>query len=196
MKRYLIYSWLLGVACLMGCSKEEAEYSTWPCRFAYDNMVHQDEALSLAMDANSRGTFCTISETVRKGVKYLCFHTSNGKSTEQQETAEEQQANFILGINNGIIVGFQTLNTDGPSGGFVGYDIQCPNCARRENNLKNPNYRVSIDNNGIATCPKCHKTYDLNNGGLIRNGEEGDTGLEKYVATTTGILGYISVFRR
>ncbi|MCH5307785.1 MAG: hypothetical protein J1E37_06840 [Prevotella sp.] len=185
----------LTLLLLAGC-KADDEYSVWPCRFAYDNMVHQDATLAAAMSNASRGVFCIISESTRSGKKYLNFQNSNGDSSEQPESAEEQQANFILGINNGIIVGFQTLNTDGANGGFVGYDIQCPNCARRENNTVNPNYRVSIDDKGIATCSRCHKTYDLNNGGLIRNGQEGDTGLEKYVATTSGPFGVVSVFRR
>ena len=47
---------------------------------------------------------------------------------------EQQSGNaFMLGINNGIIVGFQVLNTQ-PNGGFVAYDVQCPNCVRKENN--------------------------------------------------------------
>ena len=117
-------------------------------------------------------------------------------TSEQIETAEEVEAKFILGLNNGIIVGFQTLNTDGVSGGFVAYDVQCPNCVERENNTINPNYRVSMASSGIATCSKCGKKYDMNNGGIIQNGEEGDRGLDKYVANTTGPLGVVSVFRR
>jgi membrane protease subunit (stomatin/prohibitin family) len=44
------------------------------------------------------------------------------------------------------------------------------------------------------TCSKCGKTYDMNNGGIITNGAEGDTGLAKYVAVTDG--QHISVFTR
>lgn len=186
--------WLLAIGLLLSsCSKAEEEYSTWPCRFAYDNMVHNDATLASAITSGSRGIFCLITEDSRGGKKYLQFKSSNGESTEKPETAEEVQAKFILGLNNGVIVGFQTLNQE-PYGGFVGYDVQCPNCVRRENNTKNPNYRVTMESNGIATCSKCGKTYDMNNGGLIRNGQEGDTGLEKYVAMTDG--QHVSVFRR
>lgn len=186
--------WLLAIGLLLSsCSKAEEEYSTWPCRFAYDNMVHNDATLASAITSGSRGVFCLITEDSRGGKKYLQFKSNNGDSSEQPETAEEVQAKFILGINNGIIVGFQTLNQE-PYGGFVGYDVQCPNCVRRENNTKNPNYRVTMESNGIATCSICGKTYDMNNGGLVRNGQEGDTGLEKYVAMTDG--QHVSVFRR
>ncbi len=183
---------LLGaILVLMGCSKAENEYSLWPCRFSYDNGMHQDGSLGAAL--GGKGMFCIITQDTRKGAKYLTFQLPDSEPTTQIETALEQQANFILGINNGIIVGFQTMVTE-PNGGFVGYDIQCPNCARNENNLVNPNYRVTVSSSGIATCSKCKKTYDLNNGGIIQNGVQGDTGLEKYLAVTDG--SHISVFRR
>jgi len=187
---------LIALLLLVSCSKEDTEYSVWPCRFGYDNLVHQNAELASAMNASSRGVFCLITESTQKGKKYLNFETNDGvKSDPEPETAEEVAAKFILGINNGIIVGFQTLNTE-PNGGFVAYDVQCPNCVRNENNTINPNYRVTMDSKGIATCSHCGKTYDLNNGGIITNAAEGDTGLEKYVAFTTDPYGYISVFRK
>ena len=189
---------LLAFSCwLLTSCKADDEYSTHACRFSYDNSKHLDKVLASALEANSRGVFCLISEYTRAGVRYIVFENNLGMEPSQQiETAEEVEAKFILGLNNGIIVGFQTLNTEGASGGFVGYDVQCPNCVRRENNTINPNYRVAMENSGIATCSKCGKKYDMNNGGIILNGEEGDRGLDKYVASTTGPLGVVSVFRR
>ncbi len=171
---------------LMGC-KAEGEYSTWPCRFDYDNAIHQDQTLATAMNADSRGVFCKISES---GVYYTFQNNQNMKS-QQPKTAEETQRNYVLGVNNGIIVGFQTFNTT-PYGGFVAYDAQCPNCVRNTNNYLNPKFPLSMSTSGIASCSKCGKKYDLNNGGIIQNGEEGDVGLEKYLASSTGPLGYLS----
>ncbi len=192
MRLLVVSFWLLAVNCLLsGCSSAEQEYTTWPCRFAFDRL---NPTLATSLNAGSRGVFCLITEQVQKGRKYLLFQNNIGLTSEPEpETAEEVQAKFILGLNNGIIVGFQTLVTD-PYGGFAGYDVQCPNCVRNENNSINPNYRVSMDSKGIATCPKCKKTYDLNNGGLVTNGAEGDTGLQKYVAITDGM--HVSVFTR
>ena len=176
--------------------KADDEYSTHACRFSYNNMIHNDATLASALDFNSRGIFCLISEKTRAGARYLVFESNVGMQSQQIETAEEVEAKFILGLNNGIIVGFQTLNTEGPNGGFVGYDVQCPNCVRHFNNTANPNYRVTMESSGIATCSKCGKKYDLNNGGIVQNGDEGDSGLDKYVASTTGPFGVVSVFRR
>ena len=171
------------------------EYSTWPCRFAYNNLIHQDATLAASMSDASRGIFCIISETTHAGRKFVVFENNNGSSSEQPESEEEKMAKFILGLNNGIIVGFQTLINE-PNGGFVAYDLQCPNCVRRDNNTLTPTYRLTIDSKGIATCQKCKKTYDMNNGGIVQNGEEGDTGLAKYLGRTMGPYDFVSVVTR
>ena len=190
--QFLLASLLL----LTGCSADK-EFSEWPCRFEYDNSIHSDATLASALDKSSRGVFCLITESTRGGVKYLNFQNSSGLISEPvAESYEEAQKQFILGLNNGIIVGFQTLNTDSPHGGFMAYDQQCPNCVRNENNTVNPNYRIQMSDNGIATCGKCGKKYDLNNGGIILNGNKDDTGLEKYVANTLGPFSWVSVRRR
>lgn len=180
---------------LFGCETEN-EYSTWPCRFAYDNSVHQDATLATAMDVNVPGIFCQITESVRGGVKYLNFKNNHNATTSLAETEEEKRAEYILGLNNGIIVGFQNaILDDFGNARFVAYDVQCPNCVRQYNNTLSPNYGVSMSDNGIATCGKCGRRYDLNNGGILQNGQQGDTGLEKYAASTAGPFGHVSVFR-
>jgi len=191
-KRLLTFTLLV---FLLSCSADQ-EFSTWPCRFSYDNSLYLDNVLATAMNSGSRGVFCQISEEFRAGAVYLQFTNSNGEKSEKIETAMERQANYVLGLNNGIIVGFQTFNTEGAYGGFVGYDVQCPNCVRANNNYVSPNYPVRMSNSGIAACSKCSRKYDLNNGGIIQNGQEGDVGLEKYIASTTGPNGFVSVFRR
>ena len=191
MRQFIKFLFLVSCYFLAACDAEN-EYSTWPCRFAYDNSLHLDANLSSAMNTDSRGVFCRIWETTMGG-RYLHFQNNQGMAqTAQPLTALESEADFILGINNGIIVGFQTFNTT-PNGGFVAYDVQCPNCVRREGNTLNPKYPVTMSSSGIATCSKCGKKYDLNNGGIVQNGEEGDTGLERYLASTTGTFGYITV---
>jgi hypothetical protein len=78
---------------------------------------------------------------------------------------------------------------------FVAYDVQCPNCVRQYNNTLSPNYRVVMTDKGIATCSKCGRRYDMNSGGVLQNGQQGDTGLEKYAASTSGPYSHLSVFR-
>ena len=185
----------LPLLALLSACQAESEYSSWNCRFSYDNSLYLDETLASAMTADSRGVFCKISETTQAGTKYLVFTNNQQLTTRKKETVLETQARYILGLNNGIIVGYQTF-VDQPYGGFTAYDAQCPNCVRRENNLLNPKYPLTMSGSGIASCAKCGLKYDMNNGGVVQNGKEGDTGLEKYLAMTTGPLGYVTVARK
>ena len=180
------------ICLLLASCNADSEYSTWPCRFTYNNEIHLDPTLASAMNIDSRGVFCRIWESSMGGLVLHFQSNQGGDATHQPVTEMERQSNYILGLNNGIIVGFQTLNTQ-PYGGFVAYDAQCPNCVRRENNTLNPKFPVTMSASGIASCGTCGKKYDLNNGGLVQNGEEGDVGLQKYLATTTGPNGFLSV---
>ena len=193
-----LFSYLLPLTSyllLLSCEADN-EYSTWPCRFAYDNSTHQDATLASCMDVNVPGMFCLITESVRGGVKYLNFKSNYNTTSSLAETEAEKRAEYILGLNNGIIVGFQNAVLDDfGNARFVAYDVQCPNCVRQSGNTISPNYGVSMDDKGLATCGKCGRRYDLNNGGLLQNGQEGDTGLEKYAASTSGPFGHLSVYR-
>ena len=184
-------SYLLFLSC-----EAENEYSTWPCRFAYDNSAHQDATLASAMDVNVPGIFCLITESVRGGVKYLNFKNNYNATSSLAETEAEKRAEYILGLNNGIIVGFQNAVLDDfGNAKFVAYDVQCPNCVRESGNTLSPTYGVSMSDKGIATCRSCGRKYDLNNGGVLQNGQAGDTGLEKYAASSSGPYEHLSVFR-
>ena len=188
MKKLFLLPFLFTLLLLTGCGAEQ-EYSSWPCRFIYDNSIHLDQTLATATNPVVTGIFCKITERVQGGIKYFVFENNQGLSSEQRETAEDLRMNLRLGLNGGIIVGFSNFN------GFAAYDIQCPNCVRKENNRVNPNYPVKMDSKGIATCTKCGKQYDMNSGGLIVNGQEGDKGLERYRnAQTSGPQGTLSVF--
>lgn len=198
MKKNTIFAFfILCSSFFMSSCDAEGEYSTWPCRFAYDNSLHNDATLASALSSNAPGIFCKISESVKGGVKYLNFQNNQGMTSQQPETAMEQQADFVLGLNNGIIVGFQNAQLDA-SGNYliVAYDVQCPNCVRSYDNYVSPNYAVQMTSAGIAVCKKCNRHYDLNNGGLLQDGQQGDKGLEKYGASTTGPFGHLSVGTR
>ena len=197
MKKRLSHFILLTFYLLLLSSCEaEQEYSTWPCRFAYDNSRHLDATLASCMDVNVPGMFCLITESVQGGVKYLNFKSNYNATSSQVETEDEKRAEYILGLNNGIIVGFQNAVLDDFGRAvFVAYDVQCPNCVRQSGNTLSPNFGVSMSDKGIATCGKCGRKYDMNNGGILQNGQKGDTGLEKYAASTFGPFEQLSVFR-
>ncbi len=64
---------------------------------------------------------------------------------------------YYFGLG-GLIVGTPNLASDGNP--YRVYDLSCPNCDRAS-------YRMSVTDNGRATCPHCGIVYDLNNDGVI-----------------------------
>ena len=192
MKRIIFYFLLLtsNIILLSSCGAEP-EFTSWPCRFIYDNSQHLDITLSSATNPAVPGMFCKITQETRVGARLFVFENNQGAQTTQPVTAEELRNNLRLGLNNGIIVGVQNF------GGFTAYDLQCPNCVRKENNYASPNYQLIMDTkgSGIITCSKCKDKYDLNNGGLLVEGKEGDKGLSQYRnAYTQGANKMVTVF--
>ena len=58
--------------------------------------------------------------------------------------------------------------------------------------VNSPSFQLAINNEGKATCRRCARAYDLNNGGIVSKGE-GGAKLFRYRATTTGPSGLLSV---
>lgn len=185
----------LALTLLLCACNGESEFSNQACYILYHNAYYLDQTLAESMNPYARGIFCLITESQEGGNIYLNFQNTNGQTSRQRETAVETKVRFVLGMNNGIIVGFQALN-DSPNNGFTAYDQQCPNCVRKHNSAYNPKYRLTMSSDGIATCTVCGKKYNMNNRGIILNGEEGDVNLMQYIATTTGPQGDLFVRNR
>lgn len=168
-----------------GCGDSEYEYSSYKAYFVFDNSQHLDATLSSAMNALSPGIFCRISTN---GSNYFDFNSSQGAYTKQAMNAIDKQRTCVLGIDNGsgIIVGYGMLSDPAV---FYAYDAQCPNCYEQSNK---PNSKLSMGENGQASCSKCSRTYDMNNSGIITSGTEGKK-LIRYRASTTGPMGILSV---
>lgn len=184
MNKLTSYLLLLASCFLLSSCGAEQEYSSWSCRFIFNNGTYLDQTLGAAINPTITGIFCKVTEQSRGGTRYLIFENNQGASSQHQMMAEELRQNLRIGQNNGIIVGVQNFD------GFTAYDLQCPNCARRENNYVTPYYPVTLDKkgSGIVTCSKCGDQYDLNNGGLLVKGQEGDKGLERYRNARTEAL--------
>ena len=166
MNKLTSYLLLLASCFLLSSCGAEQEYSSWSCRFIFNNGTYLDQTLGAAINPTITGIFCKVTEQSRGGTRYLIFENNQGASSQHQMMAEELRQNLRIGQNNGIIVGVQNFD------GFTAYDLQCPNCARRENNYVTPYYPVTLDKkgSGIVTCSKCGDQYDLNNGGLLVKG--------------------------
>ncbi len=129
------------------------------------------------------GIFTTITSSNNK----FSFSNNQGHVSTQNISAREQQVGFSLGHNNGIIVGYGF----GTEGIFYCYDRECPNCFDPDA-MPIRSKPISVDEFGIGSCKTCHRQYDLNNGGIVSDGDNGKK-LTRYHATTTGPYGVLNI---
>lgn len=140
------------------------------------------------MNIMAPGTFCTITKTMRGGAQCFDFTNSAGQTSSKNLNAIDTKRTLILGYNDGIIVGFGTLNNPAI---FYAFDRECPNCFN-PNDIPIRSKPLSVSTNGQASCAVCHRQYDLNNDGFISSGDSGKR-LTRYRAATTGPFGVLSV---
>lgn len=95
------------------------------------------------------GQFATIRKTGTGKLEMKLAAT--GKYTEY--TPDKIQSYFCYGLG-GLIVGTNY------NGEVLCYDLSCPYCDAS-------NTRLSLTDNGMAKCSKCHVVYDMNNLGII-----------------------------
>ena len=134
------------------------------------------------------GTYVTVTLTNHGGARYFKFSSNQGTSSEAIFDGIDSRRSLILGMNDGLIVGYGVL-TDPVT--FYAYDRECPNCFSPDA-LPVRSYPLHINNTGIATCSTCKRKYDLNNGGILAEGEKGNK-MTRYRASTTGPYGVLSV---
>lgn len=180
---------LLTSVLFAACSDVEDEFSSdHQCYFVFDNSVHLDATLMSALNSMSPGIFCQITEGAKGNSIYFFFKSNQGLESEKKANAIDLKRTRKLGIYNpsGVIVGYGNLNNPAT---LYAFDSQCTNCYE---STHMPKYTLTMSNNGIATCASCKRTYDLNNGGIIRSGKEGKK-LIRYRASSTGPQGVLSV---
>ena len=85
---------------------------------------------------------------------------------------EVQSRVFSFGLA-GLIIGKPYFG----DGEYYAYELGCPHCDRASSPL-------SIDEEGFATCAKCHNHYDLNNSGVAKTSDSRP--LYRYRTTLNG----------
>lgn len=175
-KPYKPYKFLiLALLLLTACDKAENEYTSQVCFLVIDNSVHQDPTLAAAMTPHSN-VFVTITTVNKSRAKYFHFQSSQGGTpTESIFNALDNRRALTVGMNNGLIVGFNVLDNV-----FYAFDRECPNCFSYYA-IPMKSYPLTIGTDNIATCNACSRRYNLNNGGRCEgNGQK----LTRYIAQT------------
>lgn len=167
----------LALALVAAPACSDNEYSNASCYFVFDTSIHNTSIIKNALDPNIKGIFVRVSTSVRGDVRYVRAELGTGQTEETRiTTAEETRITYQLGRYNeaGLIIGYPAFGDR-----LYAYDALCPNC------FKNSLYRVlAFANNGTwAYCGTCKRAYDLNNGGVVAQGDQGDK-LDRYANVT------------
>ena len=176
---------------ILSCDGTQYEFSSRHSYLVLDNNAHQDPTLASAMTPYS-GVFVAITLKNKGGAQYFQFTSNQGQSSESIFNAYDRTV--LLGMNQGLIVGYSTWSDLT----FYAYDRECPNCFNPDV-VPIRSKALQMSSTGIATCPSCHRKYDLNSGGIIVEGDKGDK-LVRYrawisysSAGTTGPYGVLNV---
>lgn len=112
----------------------------------------------------NNGQFCTI----RLGTNTFLFQGSNGATATYPLSADIKAYGMPQCIA-GFVVGHSIqpdMNMQYP---LVAYDLACPNCYEQALITRN----LSLNAQEELTCSRCHRVYDLTNGGIIKQGKKG-----------------------
>ena len=147
---------------LVGCAADDVE-SVYARRYAYFEYNKATSVQPLNSALNGPGHYCCI---------YLqgnnLMFTSLTNSYPDPVTAQALYQRFVS--VDGFIVGLSNV-TDMISGvtPVLCFDRVCRNCYE-QSSITRP---VSLQENGRAHCSRCNRTYDLNNLGIVVDGEKG-----------------------
>lgn len=141
----------------------EAEYSSEAASFICRN-VSTIAALNNAL--NGYGEFCLIYADTQH-----YFFASPSTATQQVNKTQTSLYNSYICLA-GFIVGRAGVPDLGSGSSYSLYcfDAVCPNCYRDNDIYK----RLAFTDEGsTVTCGTCHRTYDLNNRGIVLSGDKG-----------------------
>lgn len=186
--RHIAIILLCLTAFLTSCSDTENEFSSYRCYLVFQNDRHQDMTLASSLNPNAPGIFCRVSFGAKNGAQCYFFESNQGLSSYKTAMATDLQRSNIVGVYNesGVIVGYGNINFPAT---LYAYDSQCPNCYK---DTGKPAYRLAMNSAGTASCKRCKREYDMNNGGIISSGDKGDK-MIRYRAAAAGPLGTLTV---
>ncbi len=160
---------------LAACDADTVESKFSKLRAAFSlSPVNTIAPLNQAL--TSFGDFCTITADMN----HYYFSTLRNSQQVNRDAYAAYKTFICIG---GFIVG-KASQTDLDTNDYplLCYDLCCPNCWRDDDIAKN----MKLEEGGRASCSRCHRTYDLNNNGLIVSGNKGRK-LERYRMTYNGM---------
>lgn len=154
---------------LHACSSDDAytTYSKYRASFTFDRVM---TTIPLKNALTGPGEFCTIILTAQKQLVFSSL--TQTQNVDVTAVAAYQRyvciEGFIVGMAN-----IPEMNADGLS--IMCFDLVCANC--HHDDAVNP--KLVLQEGGFAYCSRCKRKYNINNGGLIVDGDAGRP-LERY----------------
>lgn len=153
---------------LSGCDDVSDTYTTKYQVLFYYTAV---SATELYTAVNSPGQYVAV----RQSGSYILMQGFSSSTRYSVDAISFQSFYFGLG---GLIIGTSYNTNSHGSYELLAYDLACPNCDIASR-------RLSLSDDGLATCSKCGTVYDMNNYGMITsydesNGFESPRGLYRY----------------
>ena len=140
-----------------------SKYSLMPARLYIENT---QQASVLYNCCETPGEFCYITSD---GQRFLFADDSSHTSYINATVIQTYNTSYYLGLS-GFIVGHSNIPESGEEQTrVICYDRACPNCYK-DYNITKP---LALQSDGICTCKNCGRTYDLNDVGNIKKGQEG-----------------------
>jgi len=163
---------LVALLSVVSSCNVEDEYSTdYLCHFVFYSQYHAGNIIGGSVNEASMGQFVKISTTVSGNISYITAELASGQSEKIAITSEIETrvfSTYELGAHNALIVGNSIY------GGLYAYDGQCPNCLASYSTTKFP---LSWTKDSMVgqwvKCSKCGRSYDLNNSGVVADGDGG-----------------------
>lgn len=78
MKRLTAYILLFTAYLFTSCGAEQ-QYTSWSCRFIFNNGTYLDQTIAVAINPTVSGIFCKVTEETRGGTRYLVSRTATGR---------------------------------------------------------------------------------------------------------------------
>lgn len=163
MKSFFSFLFLILIA-LVSCTTD-SDSDLYAHERAFLKFSPVTGVIPLYTAVQNSGHFCTI----RIGTNSFIFQGSNDKTTTSYPISAEIKGYGTPECIAGFVVGRSSqpdINMQYP---LVAYDLACPNCYEQALITRN----LSLNAKEELTCSRCHRVYDLTNGGLVKQGDKG-----------------------
>ena len=166
---------LIALPLLSACNPSDGIFSRLPAYFVMENVL---QAPVLYTSVQSMGEFCTIRAT---GGKYEFASPTQRTPSYVNITHQSGLSGFYMGLS-GFVVGLPHIPEMGQDHSrVVCYDLACPNCYNDFNTTK----RMTLKEGGYTECTTCGRTYNVNDMGIVTQGEAGKS-LIRYRVSYSG----------